>query len=181
MTPSAQLETLEAEIVLSPRRVPVNISKMLKPAVRPKENSSSSTDSFDSDRAPMKHHRTYHRSSSPPLEVLKQTDVVEGDDNKLLDYGEQEDDQIDYDLYSDSPEVTSFSTQAVSFSSGATERFTDLLAVKVAEPFIYLTPGASSSAQADNAIPSPLPSLPLLAIEQTVVADAEEEDVDDYT
>ncbi|KAJ8615183.1 hypothetical protein MRB53_034555 [Persea americana] len=219
---------------------------MFEPAASPNENSSSSTDSFDSDRAPMKHHRTFHRSSSPPLEVLKQSDVVEGADNELLHYGEREDDQIDYDLYSDLPEVTSSSPQVVFFSSGATERFIDLPAVKVAEPFLYLTAGASSGAQADtsfvdrsraqqefvgdgdnvifyvgsallgaslegkngtqenlptdkedlvpevvsttpsegvivdNAIPSPLPSLPLLAIEQTVVADAEEEDVDDY-
>ena len=91
-SPSAQLETQEAKIVLSLRRVPVNISEMLEPAARPKENSSSSIDSFDSDRAPMKHHRIYHRSSSPPLEVLKQTDVVEGADNGLLDYGEREND-----------------------------------------------------------------------------------------
>ncbi|RWR73291.1 hypothetical protein CKAN_00155700 [Cinnamomum micranthum f. kanehirae] len=206
-------------------------TKMLEPTARPKENSSSSTDSFDSYRAPMKHHRTYRRSSSPPLEVLKQTDVVEGADNELLDYGEQEDDHIDYDLYIDLPEVIGFSTQAVPFSFVATEKFTDL-------PAVNLTPGASSSAQehnstefvgdgdnvifyvssaslgaslkgkdgtqenfpadkedlipeavsaipsedisVDNIIPSPLSSLPLLAIEQTVVADAEEEDVDDY-
>ncbi|KAJ8649011.1 hypothetical protein MRB53_002034 [Persea americana] len=121
---------------------------MIGLAARPKENSSSSKDSFDSDRAPMKHHRAFHRSSSPPLEVLKQSNVVEGADNELLDYGEQEDDHIDSDLYSNLPEVTSFSTQAVSFSFGVTERFTDLPAVKVAEPFLYLTPGASSGAQA---------------------------------
>ncbi|KAJ8635669.1 hypothetical protein MRB53_009936 [Persea americana] len=174
---------------------------MLEPIARPKENSSSSTDSFDSDRALMKHHRTYHRSSSPPSEVLKQMDVVEGADNELLIYGE--DDQIDYDLYSDLPEVTGFSIQAVSFPSGATERFTDLPDIKLdladEDDFFLDTSFVDKnraqqefvgdgdnvifyvgSALLDNVIPSPLPSLPLLAIEQTVVADAEEEDVDDY-
>lgn len=53
-SPSAQVETQEAEIILSPRRVLVNISEMLEPAARPKENSSSSTNSFDSNKAPMK-------------------------------------------------------------------------------------------------------------------------------
>ncbi|KAJ8630885.1 hypothetical protein MRB53_024208 [Persea americana] len=233
-SPSAQLGTQEAKIVLSPRRVPVNISEMLEPATRPKENSFPSIDSFDSDRAPMKHHITYHRSSSPRLEVLKQTDVVEGANNELLDYGERDDDQIDYDPYSELSEVIGFSTQAVFFSSGATERFTNLPAVKMKMIFLDtsfvdrnraqqefvgdgdnvifyvgsallgaslegkngtqenfptdkedLVPevvGAipSEDVIVDNVIPSPLPSLPLLAIEQTVVADVEEEDVDDY-
>ncbi|KAJ8643808.1 hypothetical protein MRB53_005556 [Persea americana] len=173
---------------------------MLEPTARPKEDSSSSTDSFDLDRAPMKHHRTYHRSSSSPLEVLKQTDVVEGANNEFLDYGERDDDQIDYDLYSDLPEVTGFSTQAISFSSGVTKTFTDLPVVKVAEPFLYLTLGASSSAQAgaslegkngtqenfpadkEDLVPEVVGAIPSedVIVEQTVVADAKEEDLDDY-
>ena len=78
---------------------------------RPKANSSS-TDFFDSDTAPMKHHRTHHRSFSPPFEVLKQIGVVDSAAYELLDYGEQEDDMVDYDHYSDLPKVTGLFTQA---------------------------------------------------------------------
>ncbi|KAJ8619889.1 hypothetical protein MRB53_028418 [Persea americana] len=122
----------------------------------------------------MKHHRTYHRSSSPPLEVLKQTNVVEGADNELLDYGEQEDDQIDYDLFSDLPKVTGAPREG---KNGTQENF---LVDK--EDLVPEVVGSipSEDVIVDNVIPSPLPSLPLLAIEQTDVADAEEEDVDDY-
>lgn len=80
----------------------VNTLKMLEPAMMPKVNSPSSTDSFDWDSALIKHHRALH----------KQVDVVNSTANELLDYGEYEDDLIDCDLLSDLPEVTCFSTQA---------------------------------------------------------------------
>ncbi|KAJ8649361.1 hypothetical protein MRB53_002384 [Persea americana] len=141
---------------------------MLEPVARPKENSSSSTDSFDSDRAPMKHHRIYHRSSSPPLEVLKQTNIVEGTAvNKNLLKMET---------------VIFYVGSALLGASLEGKNGTQANFLVDKEDLVLEVVGAipSEDVIVDNVIPSPLLSLLLLAIKQTVVPDAEEEDVDDY-
>ncbi|KAJ8615255.1 hypothetical protein MRB53_034627 [Persea americana] len=181
-SPSAQLETQEAKIVLSLRRVPINILKMLEPVVRPKENSSSSTDSFDSDRAPMQHHRTYHRSSSPPSEVLKQTDVVKGSRtlplfNTRTKFKCPSRNRAQQEFVGDGDNVIFYVGSALlgqkwdprEFSCSKEDLVLEVVGAIPLEDVIV-----------DNVIPSTLPSLPLLAMEQTVVANAEEEDLDDY-
>ncbi|KAJ8630566.1 hypothetical protein MRB53_023889 [Persea americana] len=106
----------------------------------------------------MKHHRTHHRSFSPPFEVLKQIGVVDSAAYELLDYGEQEDDMVDYDLYSDLPKVTGASFE------GKNETQENFPADKEA-----IVPEVVGVIPSDEAV-----------VEQAVVADADEEDVYDY-